>query len=348
MSKFIVVNVRNSVVSSTHSTQILAEKAAIKLHGCGRIIETSKSVVKKGDLWMDLDGHVAQMEAEQELAECDEAASHNLMAYGTVDCCYPEPVSSDSLESVMIELLNAKARNEGKKVFADFDVSGVFNSGVRQSATVGYSICDGVLNANETWSFRVKEDYHHPHATYQGRGIDNLILQINERTQKPSTVHFYITVNETAIKTMNYLSVAEKETDIQQQSVTYIAKPSDNRCSWWCVQVPENQELDGKRINAPYLRNGEDLELRIGDMLIDSEAFHHRKQRGFDVVLKAFDSEKPQLLHATATRKAFIKAHGGQDLMRESGDVNGCIRMAVWLRRQPDFKNAVAQLLECR
>jgi len=132
------------------------------------------------------------------------------------------------------------------------------------------------------------------------------------------------------------------------KTVTYIAKPSDNRCSWWCVQIPEDQELDGKRINAPYLRNGEDLELRIGDMLIDSEAFHHKKQRGFDVVLKAFDSEKPQLLHATAARKAFIKAHGGQDLMRESGDVNGCIRMAVWLRRQPDFKVAVSQLLECR
>jgi hypothetical protein len=56
------------------------------------------------------------------------------------------------------------------------------------------------------------------------------------------------------------------------------------------------------------------------------------------------DGEKVQYLHPTAQRKAFIKANGGQDLMHESGDVNGCIRIAVWLRRQPDLKVAIEQL----
>jgi len=132
-----------------------------------------------------------------------------------------------------------------------------------------------------------------------------------------------------------------------QPTVTYIAKPQDIRCSWWCVQIPEEQKLDGTRINAPFLKRGADLELKSGDMLVDSEAHHHRKNRGYSVVLIVCDGEKIQHLHPMAQRKAFIKAHGGQDLMHESGDVNGCIRMAVWLRRQPDFKAAVSQLLEC-
>jgi len=131
------------------------------------------------------------------------------------------------------------------------------------------------------------------------------------------------------------------------KTVAYIAKPQDSRCSWWRVQIPEDQQLDGTRINAPFLKRGADLELRAGDMLIESEAHHHRKNRGYCVVLYVCDGEKIRHLHHTSQRKYFIKSHGGQDLMHESGDVNGCIRMAVWLRKQPDFKTAVNQLLEC-
>jgi len=146
------------------------------------------------------------------------------------------------------------------------------------------------------------------------------------------------------------IALAEKEVDefiATQETITYIAKPQDSRCSWWCVQVPQKQQLDGTRISAPFLKRGADLELKAGDMLINSEAIHHRKNHGYSVVLIVCDGGKIQHLHPMAQRKAFIKAHGGQDLMHESGDVNGCIRMAVWLRRQPDFKAAVSQLLEC-
>jgi hypothetical protein len=139
----------------------------------------------------------------------------------------------------------------------------------------------------------------------------------------------------------------EKWADEIQPTITYIAKPEDSRCSWWCVQVPEDQQLDGTRINASFLKRGADLELKSGDMLIDSEANHYRKNRGYRIVLVVCGGEKVQYLRPTAHTKAFIKAHGGQDLMRESGDVNGCIRMAVWLRRQADFKPAVDQLLAC-
>jgi len=140
--------------------------------------------------------------------------------------------------------------------------------------------------------------------------------------------------------------VTEYNQESIQPTITYIAKPQDPRFLWWCVQVPEDQELDGKRINAPFLKKGTDLELKLGDMLIDSEANHHRKNRGFSVVLIVCDGEKIRYIHPMAQRKAFIKANGGHDLMHESGDVNGCIRMAVWLRRQPDMKLAIEQLLK--
>jgi len=131
----------------------------------------------------------------------------------------------------------------------------------------------------------------------------------------------------------------------KQPTVPYTAKPSDSRCSWWCVQVPEDQELDGTRLSAPYLKRGADLELKAGDMLIDSEANHHRKNRGYTTVLGVCDGEQMQFIKPTAEIKRYIKLHGGQDLMHETGDINAVIRMAVWLRRQSDLKLAIHQLL---
>jgi hypothetical protein len=129
-------------------------------------------------------------------------------------------------------------------------------------------------------------------------------------------------------------------------TITYIAKPQDKRCNWWSVQLPDSGlELDGERLAAPYLKNGADLELAPGQMIIDSEAMHHRRERGYRVLLiVALNSGEWRVLNPTAARKAYIKAHGGRDLMRESGDVNGCIRMAVWLRRQPDLDAAFAEI----
>jgi hypothetical protein len=131
------------------------------------------------------------------------------------------------------------------------------------------------------------------------------------------------------------------------QTVSYTAKPHDSRCAWWCVQLPADLELNDQRIPAPYLRQGADLELKSGDMLIDSEAMHHRKNRGYTVVLIVCVDNEIKYIHPMTQRKAFIKTHGGQDLMHESGDVAGCVRMAVWLRRQPHLSTAVKALQTC-
>lgn len=124
------------------------------------------------------------------------------------------------------------------------------------------------------------------------------------------------------------------------KTVTYIAKPQDSRCAWWSMMLPADLELSANKIPAPYLKNGADLELEYGAMLIDSEAKHHSKNRGYDVVLVVAFEEEVLFIAPTASRKKYIKEHDGQDLMHESGDVAGVVRMAVWLRRQPDLHTA--------
>jgi hypothetical protein len=134
-------------------------------------------------------------------------------------------------------------------------------------------------------------------------------------------------------------------------TITYIAKPQDSRCQWWSLILSPDIQLDGRRIDAPFLRKGADLELNHGDMLVDSEANHHTKNRGYSVTLGiAIEDEANEKgglvvwVCPGAAVKAYIKTHGGQDLMHETGDVNACVRLAVWLRRQPDLKQAVGAI----
>lgn len=148
-------------------------------------------------------------------------------------------------------------------------------------------------------------------------------------------------------QTEQVVEVVEIETTESEQTVSYIAHQKDARCAWWSMLLPADIELNGNRINAPYLRKGADLELKKGDMLIDSEAKHHSKNRGYNVVLVVCVDEDIRYIKPTALKKAYIKANGGQDLMHESGDVAGCVRMAVWLRRQPNLSEAVKLLQLC-
>ncbi|WP_262964340.1 hypothetical protein [Methylobacter psychrophilus] len=126
----------------------------------------------------------------------------------------------------------------------------------------------------------------------------------------------------------------------QNITIAYIAKPVDSRCQWWSIILPTELELTSNKLSQPYLRNGADLELIYGQMLINSEANHHNKSRGYCTSLLVSFGDEYNSLIPTSKRKKYIKEHGGQDLMHESGDVAGCVRMAVWLRRQSDLKIA--------
>lgn len=128
-----------------------------------------------------------------------------------------------------------------------------------------------------------------------------------------------------------------------QQTISYIAEPVDNRCKWWAMVLPETLGLEG-RINTPYLRAGSDLELPVGGMVITSESRHHRRNQGYITSLRVALETGVVTMAPTKERKQHIKDNGGQDLMVGSGDVAGVVRMAMWLRRQPDLAAAVAEL----
>ena len=137
------------------------------------------------------------------------------------------------------------------------------------------------------------------------------------------------------------------------QTYTYIAKPADPRCKWWCIKLGD--DLTAKnlehRYSTSYLCAGADLELKDGEMLLTSEERHHSKQRGYNVNLNVLSiAPDKQLSHTTfypnADVKKYIKENGGQDLMEGSGDVIACIRLALWLRRQQNLRTAIETLME--
>ena len=107
------------------------------------------------------------------------------------------------------------------------------------------------------------------------------------------------------------------------------------------------RSLDGQ-INCPHCSGDSMHHVKIDIFDCDEDA---PCDMTFSLKTKTFmDFSKPVdnsvvFIKPSAAVKSHIKANGGQDLMHESGDVNGCIRIAVWLRRQPDLKLAITQLL---
>jgi hypothetical protein len=105
------------------------------------------------------------------------------------------------------------------------------------------------------------------------------------------------------------------------------------------------KSLSKSTANIPLLKGAFSLELKEGDMFIESDDSFFRKKHNLIFLLYVCVNGKVKFLAPTTQRKAFIKANGGKDLMHESGDVAGCVRMAVWLRRQPNLSEAFQKLL---
>ena len=121
-----------------------------------------------------------------------------------------------------------------------------------------------------------------------------------------------------------------------QNTISYIATPTDARCKWWSVFIQKTFELgslDDKTSTKAlgYLRRGADLELEDGDAVLDSEARHHRKQRGFDVMIGIAINGALEWFEPGAEMKAKIKAWANPDqwktLRKGSGNVAACLRL---------------------
>lgn len=129
--------------------------------------------------------------------------------------------------------------------------------------------------------------------------------------------------------------------------ITYIARPQDYRCKWWSVILPQKLDPE-KHIGVTYLKRGQDLELALGTMILDSESIRHRQNRGYSVTLGVVFPDGVRWIKPSLARKQYIKRNGGGDLMRGSGDIAGVVRMAMWLRRQENLETAFFNLMDAK
>ena len=124
-------------------------------------------------------------------------------------------------------------------------------------------------------------------------------------------------------------------------TISYTAKPVDDRCKWWSVRIPAGYTtrntfaLDDETSMRPlgFLRKGADLELEIGEAVIDSEAMHHRKHRGFTVSMALATKRGTRWVNPSAAIKAAIKSAATPEqwerLKRGSSDVAACLRVLM-------------------
>lgn len=131
-----------------------------------------------------------------------------------------------------------------------------------------------------------------------------------------------------------------------QDTITYVAGPVDPRCAWWCFKLKDLtvDHLENKPLERDFLKRGADLELEHGEMLIDSEANHHRHNRGYFVQLGVAVIDRVYWIVPSMAIKQHIKVSGGKHLMKGSGDVVAVLRMAMWIKEQPDLKSSVKKL----
>lgn len=123
-------------------------------------------------------------------------------------------------------------------------------------------------------------------------------------------------------------------------SVSFPVRPRDSRCRYWAKVIRAGQPLpapasvDGAGdVPGAYLRNGEE-ELFPGDVLIEGEANHHVKARGWSYWVHTCSPTGEQVtIRPSADVKSQLKAAGiDPRLLPGSGDVAACVRIAHGIR----------------
>lgn len=125
------------------------------------------------------------------------------------------------------------------------------------------------------------------------------------------------------------------------QSVSVKIHPQDTRHRYWAkiirdgVALPIPTSVNGANdVPGVYARRG-DEELFAGDILIEGEERHHRKNRGWDYWISYMhaDGKLAIVKNPGATEKATMKANGlPAHLLSGSGEVAACIRLAHAVR----------------
>ncbi len=119
-------------------------------------------------------------------------------------------------------------------------------------------------------------------------------------------------------------------------TISYTAAPADSRCAWWSKHIPAGFAADidladkESLASLPFLKKNADLELEEGEAILDSEANHHRKARGYTVQLLIARGGKLRTVKATGELKIAIKQVATPEqwavLKQGSGDVAAVLR----------------------
>lgn len=124
-------------------------------------------------------------------------------------------------------------------------------------------------------------------------------------------------------------------------SVTVTPKPIDSRCKYWAKivradELPTPSEVSGAGdLPGEYLRVGEEVELFTGDYLVEGEANHHRRQRGWEywVSTCVVVDGVPQCIRLEEFDgkgvKSALREAGERDLLRGAGKHAAVVR-AIW------------------
>jgi hypothetical protein len=120
--------------------------------------------------------------------------------------------------------------------------------------------------------------------------------------------------------------------------------PRDSRCRYWAKIIRADDHLPlpsavsgANDVPGRYCRTGDD-ELGLGDVLIEGEENHHRKQRGWTYRVTWYDpAMRPPEGHCVVEPSTNIKmalkgAGMALHLLSGSGDVAACIRIVHALR----------------
>lgn len=120
-------------------------------------------------------------------------------------------------------------------------------------------------------------------------------------------------------------------------SISIVIGPVDKRCRYWAkvlragTKLPAPSVVKGANdIPGAYARTG-DEELFPGDILIEGEANHHAKDRGWSywVTWCSADGAKCRVRDPGTQIKADLKAAGlPAELLAGSGPAAACIRVA--------------------
>jgi hypothetical protein len=135
------------------------------------------------------------------------------------------------------------------------------------------------------------------------------------------------------------MEVIVNEIESNLISASYVCKPQDHRCRYWAkviraeANVPMPEHVVGANdVPGNYLRTGDDVELFVGDFLLEGEAVSHKSQRGWTYELRAVarrmsdDKLMVCTLNFGSDTKDKIRAAGDKELLKGSGDVAAMIR----------------------